>query len=91
MWQATALLEELQVCDSQVPTFWRWLQALLPTLAAETGALAKGTVEPPSRQQLLEQLAQMDISPESKKRLKMKDMDWIEEFGGGVESFGSIR
>lgn len=67
MWQATALLEELQVCDSQVPTFWRWLQALLPTLAAGTGALAKGTVEPPSRQQLLEQLAQMDISPESKK------------------------
>ena len=26
-----------------------------------------------------------------KKRLKMKDLDWIEEFGGGVESFGSIR
>ena len=65
VWQATTLLEELHACDSHVPTFWRWVQALLPPIAVGTGGLATDTVEPASRQELLDQLAQVDISTES--------------------------
>lgn len=64
------LLEELHAFDSHVPTFWRWLEALLPHSVFGPENLGKYTPEskagpsPPTRQELLERLVQVDISTE---------------------------
>jgi hypothetical protein len=91
--EAAMLVEELHACDGCLPTFWRWLQALLPPAPepAPTAPLAQqhsrstgfqgSTGGVPTRQDLLDQLAQEDLpsgpEPEPEPEPEVpREIDW---------------